>query len=143
MQNITLWKPKTLRTLYPSVFDELDEIMESGERSFCPAVDILEKGNKIILKADLPGMDQKDVKIEVKDGVLSISGERRFDEETSDTNSYRRETRYGSFCRSFSIEGLIDESKIDAHFKNGELTIDLPKKKEVIEKSERREIAIH
>jgi HSP20 family protein len=140
--NITLWKPKTLRTMYPSVFDELDDLSESGQRTFSPAVDILEKGQKIILKADLPGVTQKEIKVEVKDGILTISGERKFEEETSEDNSYRRETRYGSFCRSFSIEGIVDESKIDAHFRNGELTITLPKKKEVIEHSKAREIFI-
>lgn len=94
--------------------------------SWRPAVDIIEKDDRYVVKADLPGVEEKDVSVEVNDGVLTLKGERKTEFEEEKDNVYRSERSYGSFMRSFNIAD-VDEEKITADFKNGTLTIELPK----------------
>jgi HSP20 family protein len=91
-----------------------------------PAVDIAEKDGKYVIKADLPGVEEKDVSVEVHDGVLTIKGERKSEFAEEKDNVYRAERSYGAFMRSFTI-GDVNEDKINAEYKNGTLTIELPK----------------
>jgi HSP20 family protein len=97
-------------------------------RPWAPAVDIYETENELVLKADLPDVDLKDIDVRVENQTLTISGERKF-EKTDSTKGYHRiERNYGSFVRSFSVPGTFDTENIAADFKNGVLSVTLPKK---------------
>lgn len=92
-----------------------------------PAVDILENEKEIIIKAELPGIDLSDVSIEIADNLLTIKGERRFERDTKKENYHRVERSYGSFLRSFTLPGTVDQTKINAKLKDGILEVKLPK----------------
>jgi len=95
-----------------------------------PAVDVVEKDNGFEITADLPGMDEKNVEVQVVHGNLTIKGEKKEETEEKKKDYYIQERRYGSFERSFSIPEGVDAEKIEASFKKGVLTIMLPKKPE-------------
>jgi len=96
-----------------------------------PSTDIIEEENQFVLKVDLPGVDTDNVKVNVEDGKLQISGKREM-ESKSDGKNYRRiERSYGSFHRSFTLPRTVKKDEIDAEFKNGQLTITIPKAEEV------------
>lgn len=97
---------------------------------FTPAVDIYETDESIVVKAEIPGVEKGDVKIEVKDNELLLKGEKRVEKDVKDENYHRIERVYGSFQRSFSLPQNVDKDKIKASFKNGVLEIKLPKKEE-------------
>ena len=99
----------------------------SERQSWTPAVDVVETDDAIVLKAELAGMDPKDINIEVQDNVLTVSGERRFEEEVKEDKFYRIERRYGSFSRSLALPPTADESKVEAKYENGLLQITVPK----------------
>jgi HSP20 family protein len=110
-------------------------------RSHSPAVDIAEDEKEFTLTADFPGFTKKDVGIEVNDGVLTLKANREIDNESNDDGFYRiRERRYGSFSRNFTLPENVLEDNINAKFKNGSLTVSLPKAEEV--KPEVRQIKI-
>ncbi len=99
-----------------------------GERqSWTPAIDVVETEDAIVLKAELAGMDPNDINIEVQDNVLTVSGERRFEEEVKEDKFYRIERRYGSFSRSLALPPTADETKVEAKYENGLLQITVPK----------------
>jgi HSP20 family protein len=105
-----------------------DETSASG--AWSPAVNILEREDGIVISADLPGLKAEDVDVTVDSGVLTIKGERSF-EEASEGQAYHRVERwYGSFERSFTIPNSVDPYKIEARFVNGEMSITLPKREE-------------
>jgi HSP20 family protein len=93
-----------------------------------PRVDIVEDENEYLIKADLPAVDKKDVKVTVDDGVLTVSGERKPEKKEEDGKTYHRVERvYGSFTRRFSLPENVDGTKVRAEYKNGELELHLPK----------------
>jgi len=94
---------------------------------FVPAVDISEKEEAYYLEAEIPGMKKEDILIDVKDGILTISGERKYEREEEKENYTRVERCYGTFHRSFTLPDHIEEDKIDAEYKDGVLTVTLPK----------------
>ena len=96
--------------------------------SWSPSVDIFETEGEIVVKAELPGMDRKDIQLNLENNVLSLRGERKFQKETKDDNYHRIERSYGVFSRSFSIPATVDEERIRADYKDGVLKIVLPKK---------------
>ena len=98
------------------------------EGVWLPAVDIRETDDALIVEAELPGIERKDVKVDIKDGVLTISGERKYEKEVEEENIHRMERVYGRFSRSFSLPNNVDVDKVEAKLKNGVLTIRLPKK---------------
>jgi len=98
--------------------------------SWSPAVDIFETEGEIVVKAELPGMDRKDITLNLEKNVLTLRGERRFEKETKDENYHRIERSYGGFSRSFSIPATVEEEKIRADYKDGVLKIVLPKKEQ-------------
>jgi len=98
--------------------------------SWAPAVDIYEHEGDIVLKAELPGIDPKNVDIRVENNVLSLRGERRVDSEVKKESYHRVERAYGTFARSFTLPNLVDTEKIKADYKEGVLTLLLPKKEE-------------
>ena len=95
-----------------------------------PAVDIYETEGEIVVQAELPGMDRKDISLNLENNVLTIRGDRQFKKETKEDNYHRIERSYGGFSRSFSIPTSVDEDKIRADYKDGVLKIALPKKEQ-------------
>ena len=95
--------------------------------SRAPAVDIVNKESAYELSAELPGMDENNIDVKFSDGTLTIKGEKRDEREEKKKNFYLAERRYGSFQRSFSVPKSVDAGRIEANFKNGVLTVTLPK----------------
>ncbi|MBW2067221.1 MAG: Hsp20/alpha crystallin family protein [Deltaproteobacteria bacterium] len=96
-----------------------------------PAVDIYDDDDKMVIKAELPGVDKKDIEVDLKDRVLTIKGERSQESETKEENYYRRERAYGKFQRSFTLPGDYDPDKVKAEYKDGVLHVEIPKLEEV------------
>ena len=105
-----------------------------------PKLDVAELKDKFEIKAELPGMDEKDIELSLDDGLLTISGEKKAETEEKDKGYYLKECSYGTFSRSIRLPDNIADDKIEAKFKKGVLTIDLPKKEVIPPKS--RKIAI-
>ncbi len=97
-------------------------------RPWSPAVDIVETENELVLKADLPDVKLQDIDVRVENQTLSIKGERKFEKDFADKGYHRIERSYGSFMRSFAVPNSVDTEKVSADYKNGVLTIALPKK---------------
>jgi HSP20 family protein len=98
--------------------------------SWAPAVDVFEHEGNIVLKAELPGVDPKDVDIRVENNTLTLRGERHFDSEVKREDYHRVERSYGSFARSFSLPSVVAVDKIKAEYKDGVLRLTLPTKEE-------------
>lgn len=95
--------------------------------SWSPAVDISETDKEYLVKGELPGVSKDDVSIELHNGVLTLSGERRYEKEDKGEKYHRVERAYGSFSRSFSVPDNVDQKAISADFKDGLITVHLPK----------------
>jgi HSP20 family protein len=102
----------------------------AGLRRWVPPMDLVETGDDLVLRADLPGLDRDDVNIEVKDGVLTVSGERKTEHEERADGFYRVERAFGSFSRSMSVPQGIDADRITATFEKGVLEVRIPKPEE-------------
>jgi HSP20 family protein len=98
--------------------------------AWSPAVDILETDSDLILRADLPGIDPKDVEVQFENGTLTLRGERKFESDAKEDNFRRVERVYGSFVRSFALPRTLDAEKVEAHYRNGVLEVKLPKRPE-------------
>jgi len=96
-------------------------------RAWAPSVDIFEDHNEIVVKADLPGIKQEDIDIELTGETLTIKGERKFEDTQRKDNYLRVERSYGNFQRSFTVGVPIDQDKIKASFNSGVLEVHLPK----------------
>ena len=94
---------------------------------WAPSVDITETNEAFVIKAELPGVNKDDVKVAVEDGVVRIQGERKQEKEEKDKKFHRVERSYGSFMRTFGLPANVDEAKIQAQYKDGVLTVQLPK----------------
>jgi len=103
----------------------------SGGSAWTPAVDIFETGNAIVLKAELPGLHAEDIDIEVDENVLTLRGERRFEDKVDEGRYYRLERAYGHFGRSLTLPQGVKADEIAATFDNGVLTVRVPKADEV------------
>ena len=139
------WNPtRSLLTDFDRIFDSMfthDSPRLSLAQSCMPAVDVTETETEFLLSADMPGLDKKDVSIDIHDGVITIKGESAIDNEKS-TDDYRiRERQLGSFNRSFRLPDNVNEVKVAAKFKNGVLMITLPKAKEVLPEGRRIKIS--
>lgn len=108
-------------------FNFLNDELPTG--TWAPAVDVAEEADKIVVKVEVPGMNEKDLKVSFEDGLLTVSGERQF-ERKDDRNYHRIERTYGSFVRSFSLPRSVDANKIAASYVNGVLEIEIPKLEE-------------
>ena len=97
-------------------------------RPWAPAVDVLETETELVLKADIPDVDQKDINIQVENGTLTLQGERKFEKADEKGGYHRIERSYGSFVRCFSLPDTVDPDKVKAEYKNGVLTVKLAKK---------------
>lgn len=92
-----------------------------------PTADISENNEEFVIKAEIPGVNKDDVKVSIEDGVVSIQGERNQEKEEKDKKFHRVERSYGSFMRAFSLPTNVDEAKVQAQFKDGVLTVRIPK----------------
>ncbi len=97
-------------------------------RPWSPNVDIAETQNELVLKADVPGVDLKDIDIQFENGTLTVKGERKFESESESEGYHRRERTFGSFMRCFALPDTVDAEKVKATYANGVLTITMPKK---------------
>ena len=121
----------------PSMHDRMSRLFgdmarqTSGDETtwgaWAPAVDIFEKEECLVLKAELPGMREKDIDVHVENGILTLSGERTREEDVKNEDYHRGERFYGSFSRTFALPTTVDVSKIRASYKDGVLELVLPK----------------
>jgi HSP20 family protein len=147
MMNLVKWNPwkemnilpYRLHRLFEDPFFQTGRIEDDGLGSWNPLVDLYEKGDLFVIKAELPGMEAKDITIDVKDRLLTLSGERSYDNEVKEDNYYRRERSYGKFNRVFTLPAEVDADKISATFKDGVLTLEVPKP----EKIKSKKVTIH
>jgi len=118
--------PTGLRLFQDTVNRLLSE--PTTTRPWAPAVDILETENELVLKADIPGLEMKDIDIQLENGTLTVKGERKFEKEEKNKGYHRLERSYGSFVRYFTVPETVDVEKVKADYNAGVLTITLPKK---------------
>jgi HSP20 family protein len=116
----------SLRVFEGSVARMLNE--PAANHPWAPAVDIYETENELVLKADVPDVDQKDIDVRVENQTLTVAGERKFKKEENGKGYHRIERNYGAFSRSFSVPNSFDTEKIAATYRSGVLTVNLPKK---------------
>ena len=130
------WNPtRSLMTDFDRIFDSMfshDLPQFSSTNSWTPAIDVNETETKFFLSADMPGLDKKDVSVDIHDGVITIKGERSIDNEKSNDGYRIRERQLGSFNRSFRLPDNVKEDNVAAKVKNGVLTVTLPKTKEIL-----------
>jgi HSP20 family protein len=135
---IVRWEPfrelSTLQSemnrLFNSVFDNPPGNGGSIARRWMPAMDLVETEDDFVLRADLPGLGEDDVKIEFEDGTLTISGERKAEHESKNEGYYRVERAYGSFTRSLTLPQGVDPERVSARFDRGVLEVRVPKPEE-------------
>ena len=143
------WNPRRDMLGMNSLFDRMFEDFfpntstRSGENlstwSWKPAVDIYDEKDHVVLKAELPGVEKKDIQIDVDGRVLTLKGKRTADNEVKKENYYQRERVVGNFARSFGLHAEVDPDKIEAEFKDGVLTLKIPKPEE----QKPRKITVH
>lgn len=110
--------------------DELFPSEDVSNRAWMPAVNIRETEAAFLIEAELPGLTKKDVEITLENNLLKLSGERRFEKDAQEENYHRVERSYGSFLRTFSLPSQVDSEGVKANFKEGVLTIEVPKAEE-------------
>src|SRR5579862_1171037 len=137
MNTISRWDPfrglTSLQDQMNRLFDDTFTRGRAGESdlaTWAPAVDIYETEQELVVKADLPEVDEKDIDIRVENNTLTIRGERKFQNEVSQDNYLRVERAYGTFTRSFSLPNMVKVEDIAAEYHNGVLTVRMPKREE-------------
>lgn len=136
MRTITRFEPfrgattlqDQVNRLFNDVLDRTGE--ESSLTTWAPSVDIYETEHELVVKADLPEVDPKDLDIRVENNILTIRGERKFEKNVSEENYLRVERSYGSFARSFTLANTVDSEAIKADYQNGVLKLSIPKREE-------------
>jgi HSP20 family protein len=124
-----LVKPEPFSSEFNRLFDTLFQPVNSSQR-WAPAMDLVEADDHFVLKADLPGLADDDVSIEVQDGTLTISGERKSEHEKREKGWYRLERSFGKFSRTLTLPEGVDAEKIEASFDKGVLEVRIPKPEE-------------
>ena len=115
------------------------ELLKDKDADLAPNIDFIEKDGKYFLNAELPGLKKDDISISIEDGYVTVSGKKETNKEEEGTSYYLKETRSGSFSRSFRLPGKVDKENVDATFKDGVLTVAMPLEKE----AETKKIEIH
>jgi HSP20 family protein len=126
--SLSHFDPLTNLRAFEDAFARMLSEPQNSNRPWSPAVDIYETENELVLKADLPDVDLKDVDVRVENLTLTISGERKFVKSGNEKGFHRIERSYGNFTRSFTVPNTFDTENIAASFKNGVLTVKLPKR---------------
>jgi HSP20 family protein len=137
---IVRWEPfrdlVTIQDRMNRIFEDAFRVQGRGGEedwlggSWAPPVDIYEHDGNLVLKAELPGIDPKDVDVRVENNVLTLRGERQFDSEVKRESCHRVERAYGTFSRSFTLPNVVDTQNIKAEFKDGVLRVTMPKREE-------------
>jgi HSP20 family protein len=117
-----------INRLFDGAFDRSSD--EGNLTPWAPAVDIFETEHNLIVKADLPDVKPEELDIRVENNILTIRGERKFEKKVNENNYLRVERSYGSFSRSFSLSNTVNTESIQAEYKNGVLTLSIPKREE-------------
>jgi len=124
-----------------------DGVGRTGEESnltpWAPCVDIYETENELVVKADLPDVNPQDLDIRVENNILTIRGERKFEDKVNEDNYLRIERTYGSFSRSFSLATSVNSEAIKADYQNGVLTLSIPKREEAKPKQIKVNLGTH
>ncbi|MCL5023523.1 MAG: Hsp20/alpha crystallin family protein [Nitrospirae bacterium] len=149
---------KSERPRWLSPFDEMERLFENvwsrpfplfrsplwpekiAEEEMAPSVDIYEEGNELVVKADLPGCKKEDIKIDIVENLMTITGEKKREEKASGEDYYRFERFHGSFTRTFELPIGMDTAKAKAHYENGVLEVRIPKSEEAAKRSKKIEI---
>lgn len=118
--NINNRLSRTLGEAYPNA-------TEDSFGAWAPPVDIFEKNDHLVIRAEIPGVKREDMDVRIENGVLTLHGERKHESEVKEENSYRMERVYGTFTRSFSLPTTVDAGKIAATYKDGILEVTVPK----------------
>ena len=135
MPELTNWSPidrlSTLRDEMNRLFDFSWPSRDSGLfTGWSPALDVIDDKDNFVVKVELPGMKKEDINLSLHDGVLTISGERKFERENKEGETFRSERYFGEFQRSVTLPAAIDASKVTASYKEGVLSIELAKAEE-------------
>jgi HSP20 family protein len=117
-----------INRLFNDTFERTGQ--ESNLTAWAPAVDIYENEHELVVKADLPDIDPKDLDIRVENNILTIRGERKFEKKVNEDNYLRVERAYGAFSRSFALANTVNPDGIKADYQNGVLTLVIPKREE-------------
>lgn len=126
-----LWSLRDdMNDLFDSFFGQTGERREFGEGVWNPATDVSETENAILVATEVPGLKKEDISISIRDNILTLKGEKKQEKTYKDENLHRVERCYGCFNRSFTLPSMVDTSKVKATYKDGILTIELPKKEE-------------
>jgi len=133
---IVRWQPfsemESLRRQMDRMFDELLEISpQNGNTNWTPAIELKDEQNQLILRAEIPGVEAKDLNIEVTREAVAIAGEHQAEKRTEDKGFYHSELRYGKFQRLVQLPVPVENDRVKAEFKNGILTLILPKAEEL------------
>jgi HSP20 family protein len=143
MKSLVRWQPfqevnliqRQMNRLFEDFFGRTTSLLPSFEENlsgweFGPPVDILEDDQKLTFKVEAPGIDGKDIKVEVENNVLRVRGERKMEKDVKEENFRRMERHYGAFSRSFTLPSTVDPEKIEANYTQGVLAIGMPKRAE-------------
>ena len=132
------WQPfyemETLRRQMDQIFDELAQTNRESSTNWTPAVELQDQENSLLLRVEIPGVEGKDLDIQVTREAVSISGEHRYEKQSEEKGFYHSEFRYGKFQRTVQLPVPIQNDKVEAEFKNGILTLTLPKAEELQKK---------
>ena len=137
MTSLTRWDPFRHASQFQEQMSRLLEdaflrprAESSALTTWAPAVDIYETEEELVVKADLPDINEKDLDLRVEHNTLTLRGERKFEKEVSEDNFLRVERAYGSFTRSFALPSTVNTEAIKAEYRNGVLTVRMPKREE-------------
>lgn len=122
------WLDWPRRDVFDRFFDDFNlPSVFSEETGFKPAFDVSETEDALIVKAELPGMEEKDIEISLSEGILTIKGEKKHEKEEESGQYHTVERRYGAFCRTMRLPAEVDAEKVDAVYKDGVLSVTMPK----------------
>lgn len=127
--------------LFNQTFSQVFGEEDARVGTWSPAVDIYETDQNLVMKADLPGVDPKDVELRVENNTLFLKGQRKFENEVKEENYHRIERSYGAFTRTFTLPGTISADKVTAEYKDGMLTLTMPKREEAKPKTIKIQVA--
>ena len=131
--SLVKWDPFREFNMLPARFGNFfgkDWEVPLSTTAWNPSVDVFENENEVVFKAELPGMNAKDIEVKLENNVLTLKGERHFEKETKEENYHRVERAYGNFSRSFALPTEVNGYKVTAEYKDGILKIVLPKREE-------------
>jgi HSP20 family protein len=135
---IITWDPfrdlvtrEKMNLIFEDAFTSRGEEKDMVASTWTPSVDIHENENELVLSAEIPGIEDKDIEIKLENNNLSFQGERKIEKETKEENYHRIERSYGSFYRSFTLPRSVNQDSIKAEYDNGVLRISMPKKPEL------------